>query len=232
MTPFWKQSSFFQRGQTSPFLLLVLSLEYWLSFDGHNLPVVVVMTKKITSFFQVSTVTKNRKSGTVSGAKRDRDDGDDDCIGGNSAPARSKECRIDSSLGHVNDLLSFLSDDIGEADKESSTHPNHSWKNTLRKHFQSSSFLNLAAFVAREREIHKIYPPPPSIWSALNSCPLRNVKVVIVGQDPYHGIKQAHGLSFSVEPGCAVPPSLKNMYVNVSTSIYCLLVSYQGVFNV
>lgn len=87
-----------------------------------------------------------------------------------------------------------------------------SWKNALENHFKSPSFRKLAAFVARERSAHTIYPPPSQTFTALNLCPLDSIKVVIVGQDPYHGPGQAHGLCFSVLPGQQVPPSLKNIY--------------------
>lgn len=196
------------------------------------------MTKKITSFFQVSVVPKNSQRASISGIKRGRDN--DDCllsvnarntdddtpkIDCSNVPLSIKSCLSFSSSDHVNELLSFLCEDMHEisqsgksiapldlaTDQECGGTPNCNWNFALQKHFQTAGFQKLAAFVARERQIHKIYPPPASVWSALNSCPLHMVKVVIVGQDPYHGPKQAHGLSFSVEPGCAVPPSLKNM---------------------
>jgi hypothetical protein len=195
------------------------------------------MTKKITSFFQVTARNKVTLSGTKRGrdndnsasvvALRDADDGTAkiDCF---SLPRGNKNCRSSPSQDHVNALLSFLCEDtyenvqLGKSSNplvpaaECNGQQSCCWMNELRKHFQMASFQKLAAFVAKERQIHKIYPPPAFVWSALNSCPLHMVKVVIVGQDPYHGHKQAHGLSFSVEPGCAVPPSLKNMYVNSS----------------
>jgi hypothetical protein len=87
------------------------------------------------------------------------------------------------------------------------------WKTALQPLFLTPSFADLARFVAAERTRHVVYPPPEATWTALNKCPLDAVKVVIVGQDPYHGPDQAHGLCFSVPPGQAVPPSLKNMYV-------------------
>src|SRR5690606_33184678 len=71
----------------------------------------------------------------------------------------------------------------------------------------------LAAFLAREAEDgQEIYPPRLEIFSALNATPFPSVRVVIIGQDPYHGAGQAHGLAFSVRPGVAVPPSLRNIY--------------------
>lgn len=95
---------------------------------------------------------------------------------------------------------------------------NEEWKLALKKHFSGSSFSKLAKFVSAERDQdHKtIYPSVPNTWTALNACRIDEIKVIIVGQDPYHGPNQAHGLCFSVLPGQAVPPSLKNVYKELS----------------
>mgnify|MGYP001160958801 FL=1 len=88
-----------------------------------------------------------------------------------------------------------------------------SWKEALREEFKQPYMKELAAFLRREKAAGKvIYPPGPLIFNALNSTPLDQVKVVIIGQDPYHGPGQAHGLCFSVQPGIAPPPSLQNIY--------------------
>ncbi|KAL7467774.1 hypothetical protein ACHAXS_008028 [Conticribra weissflogii] len=86
------------------------------------------------------------------------------------------------------------------------------WKNALRKQFASGKFTSLAKFVARERSSKTVYPPPHLTFSALNLTPLHRVKVVIVGQDPYHQPSQSHGISFSVPPNVQTPPSLRNIY--------------------
>lgn len=86
------------------------------------------------------------------------------------------------------------------------------WKDALSGHFKTTSFRNLAQFVQKERQSKIIYPPVSDVWTALNSCEIDDIKVVIVGQDPYHGPNQAHGLCFSVLPGQRPPPSLKNIY--------------------
>lgn len=87
------------------------------------------------------------------------------------------------------------------------------WKEALGEEFRQPYMQELGAFLRREKAAGKqIYPPGPLIFSALNSTPLDKVKVVIIGQDPYHGAGQAHGLCFSVQPGVAVPPSLVNIY--------------------
>lgn len=86
------------------------------------------------------------------------------------------------------------------------------WLAALEAEFDKPYMQSLKAFLQAEKAAGKqIYPPGPLIFNALNSTPLDQVKVVIIGQDPYHGPGQAHGLSFSVPPGVRQPPSLKNM---------------------
>ncbi|OEC61257.1 MULTISPECIES: uracil-DNA glycosylase [Pseudomonadaceae] len=87
------------------------------------------------------------------------------------------------------------------------------WKEALRDEFDKPYMNALGNFLRTEKAAGKeIYPPGPMIFNALNSTPLDQVKVVIIGQDPYHGPGQAHGLCFSVQPGVAIPPSLLNIY--------------------
>ncbi|MGM8935168.1 uracil-DNA glycosylase [Pseudomonas neustonica] len=86
------------------------------------------------------------------------------------------------------------------------------WLQALEAEFDAPYMQSLRAFLQAEKAAGKeIYPPGPLIFNALNSTPLEQVKVVILGQDPYHGPGQAHGLSFSVPPGVRQPPSLKNI---------------------
>ena len=88
-----------------------------------------------------------------------------------------------------------------------------SWKAALQEEFEQPYMKELGAFLRREKAAGKvIYPPGPLIFHALNSTPLGQVRVVILGQDPYHGPGQAHGLCFSVQPGVAPPPSLQNIF--------------------
>jgi uracil-DNA glycosylase len=86
------------------------------------------------------------------------------------------------------------------------------WKNPLKDAFNSISFKELADFVRLEYVENQIFPPGREIFNAFWHCPLPKVKVVILGQDPYHGLGQAHGLSFSVRPGVPFPPSLLNIF--------------------
>ena len=87
-----------------------------------------------------------------------------------------------------------------------------SWKQKLNSEFQKPYFLNLVSFLKDEYSTQVIYPPGSLIFNAFNYCSFNDVKVVILGQDPYHGCSQAHGLSFSVPYGVKVPPSLQNIF--------------------
>ena len=95
-----------------------------------------------------------------------------------------------------------------------------SWDKVLSQEYEKPYFLELAEFVKQERQSGKaIYPDKGLVFHALQKTPYEKVKVVIIGQDPYHGAGQAHGLSFSVEKGVALPPSLKNIYKELVADI-------------
>jgi len=97
-----------------------------------------------------------------------------------------------------------------------------SWLDYLEPEFEKAYLRDLSAFLrAEEVAGHVIYPSSDNLFSALNSTLLEQVKVVIIGQDPYHGSGQAHGLSFSVLPGVAIPPSLKNVYKELHSDLGC-----------
>ena len=86
------------------------------------------------------------------------------------------------------------------------------WLGHLQPEFDSEYMAELRAFLIAEKSKHRVYPPGGEIFSAFWHSPFKNVKVVIIGQDPYHGPGQAHGLCFSVNKGIQVPPSLQNIY--------------------
>lgn len=94
-----------------------------------------------------------------------------------------------------------------------------SWRELLSETFESESFQQTAAFVKTAYQNGTIYPPPAQIFSAFDACPVDQVKVVIIGQDPYHGPGQANGLCFSVAPGVRIPPSLKNIYQEIKNDL-------------
>ena len=77
----------------------------------------------------------------------------------------------------------------------------------------------LTSFVRREYSSKQCFPPGPLIFNAFNACPFHNVRVVIIGQDPYHDVGQAHGLCFSVNEGVAIPPSLENIYKELNRDL-------------
>jgi len=94
-----------------------------------------------------------------------------------------------------------------------------SWKTLLKDEFEKPYFSELRNFVRNEYLSNTVYPPPKFIFNALDSLPVEKVKVIILGQDPYHGPGQAHGLSFSVPEGVALPPSLKNIYKEIESDL-------------
>jgi uracil-DNA glycosylase len=93
------------------------------------------------------------------------------------------------------------------------------WQTELAAEKEKSYFQDLLAFVKSERSQKKIYPPQCDIFNALKYTPLEKVKVVIIGQDPYHGPNQAHGLCFSVLPNIPPPPSLKNIFLELNKDL-------------
>ena len=94
-----------------------------------------------------------------------------------------------------------------------------SWKERLTNEFEQPYFVDLVDFVKREYASTTIYPPAKLIFNAFDQCPFDNVKVVIIGQDPYHGPGQAHGLCFSVNDGIAFPPSLVNIFKEINDDL-------------
>ncbi|XP_031573460.1 uncharacterized protein LOC116307371 [Actinia tenebrosa] len=94
-----------------------------------------------------------------------------------------------------------------------------SWKRALAAEFDKEYFQKLTSFVASERARKTIYPPEKDVFSWTQFCDIDDIKVVIIGQDPYHGPRQAHGLCFSVQPGVPAPPSLVNIFKELSNDI-------------
>lgn len=94
-----------------------------------------------------------------------------------------------------------------------------SWKKLLQTEFEKPYFVDLIQFVKNEYTIDTCYPKQEQIFAAFNSCSVNNVKVVIIGQDPYHGEGQANGLCFSVNQGVAFPPSLSNIFKELQTDV-------------
>lgn len=94
-----------------------------------------------------------------------------------------------------------------------------SWKEVLQNEFEKDYFVKLTAFVRNEYAKKQIFPEGKNIFNAFNCCPFDKVKVVIIGQDPYHNVGQAHGLCFSVNDGIEFPPSLINIFKEIERDL-------------
>jgi len=94
-----------------------------------------------------------------------------------------------------------------------------SWKEILQEQFNSSYFISIKEFLVEEKQKFTVYPPGSLIFNAFNLTPFNAARVVIIGQDPYHGAGQAHGLCFSVPRGISVPPSLVNIFKEINEDL-------------
>jgi len=99
----------------------------------------------------------------------------------------------------------------------------NSWQQVLKEELEKEYYLQLKSFLSKEYRTHNIYPEENAIFNALNYTSYNSVKVVILGQDPYYGHGQAHGLSFSVKPNVALPPSLINIFKELKEDIACTI---------
>lgn len=114
----------------------------------------------------------------------------------------------------------------------------NSWTPWLKNEFEQPYFKQLAAFIHEEYETKRIYPPKVQVFSAFENTDINDIKVVILGQDPYHQPHQAHGMCFSVNPGIRIPPSLLNIYKEIQSEYgypipdngYLMPWARQGVF--
>lgn len=94
-----------------------------------------------------------------------------------------------------------------------------SWAEHLKGEFEKPYFTDLTTFIKKEYKERIVYPPPKDIFRAFDICPFEKVKVVILGQDPYHGVKQANGLAFAVDTETQVPPSLQNVFKEIESDL-------------
>lgn len=99
--------------------------------------------------------------------------------------------------------------------------PANDWQQVLAHEWSQPYFQQLQQFVIEEYATRKIYPAKEDVWNAFKTTAFKDVRVVILGQDPYHGANQAHGLCFSVKPGVAHPPSLRNMLKELANDVGC-----------
>lgn len=116
-------------------------------------------------------------------------------------------------------FFTFGGELIGKSIKKMEVNIHSSWKPHLANEFEKDYFKNLVAFVKNEYSKGICYPKGSQIFSAFEHCPFENVKVVIIGQDPYHGVNQANGLCFSVQDGIEHPPSLVNIFKEIEQDL-------------
>jgi uracil-DNA glycosylase len=116
--------------------------------------------------------------------------------------------------GHVADSGRWLMNKVSE---KTDVVLEESWKKVLAPEFEKPYWENLSTFVKKEYLSKKVYPPPLNVFRAFELCPFDRVKVVIIGQDPYHGHGQANGLSFAVNDKVTIPPSLKNIFKEIES---------------
>ncbi|MBQ6860407.1 MAG: uracil-DNA glycosylase [Clostridia bacterium] len=102
-------------------------------------------------------------------------------------------------------------------------HIGNRWDEILKNEFESEYYKSIREFLKKEHSQYKIYPDMNDIFNSLKYADYDNIKVVIIGQDPYHEEGQAHGLSFSVKPGIAIPPSLQNIYKELNDDLGCYI---------
>ena len=102
-------------------------------------------------------------------------------------------------------------------------HIGNRWDEILKDEFESEYYKNIRNFLKQEYSNHIIYPDMNDIFNSLKYADYDKIKVVIIGQDPYHEEGQAHGLSFSVKPGIAIPPSLLNIYKELQSDLGCYI---------
>lgn len=147
--------------------------------------------------------------------RRNEDETDSKISPGETKRPKTSSATIALSIiPEVEDLLCHLDSYKDKKASPEDIDATLTWCKSLQNHTSGPSFARLSKFITLERNDPKktIYPPPEDTFSCLNSTPLDKVKVVIVGQDPYHGPGQGHGLCFSVRKGIAIPPSLRNIY--------------------
>lgn len=199
-----------------------------------------IMQKRIETFF-VSNSSKRAKvtleaskssSSLVLSAKEfsSAENDADAKKNGDQIPRDTKEEQIRSLQemrirGNRNNALAkqavIKSEQAGDLPRISDLLIEESWKIILKDEFSKSYFEKLEKYVRSEWNSHMVFPPKDAIFRAFNSCPVDNVRVVILGQDPYHDLGQAQGLSFSVPKGKQLPSSLRNIYKELNQDLGC-----------
>jgi len=192
------------------------------------------MSKKITQFFKPTTSIKRSVPALDANFEEKQTGGENDQNSPNMpANKRIKQDEIGDAGETKKEVMlspeqkermgkNKLKAQLIRMSKEIATvHPNigPSWFEALQDEFGKPYFQKLNDFLVLERQKYTVFPSPGEVWSWTTRTPIRDIKVVILGQDPYHGPGQAHGLCFSVKPGIASPPSLVNMYKELGEDI-------------
>lgn len=171
------------------------------------------MQKSITSFFKKPAsggITKKKRTQLLSPASAKKAIEDDEL-------APDIKAKIEASRAAARAKLLARASATGTIGFESALEP--SWRHQLRATLSEPYWKTLTEFVTKERKSATVFPPPDKIFSAFNHSSFSRTRVVIIGQDPYHGPRQAHGMSFSVPEGVYPPPSLKNIYQELENDI-------------
>lgn len=167
--------------------------------------------KSIASFFKPIHESKRKLiEGEVSTPKKLKESGDEET-------KISKLSSVEKNQVKVYDSVAIKSQ-IEKANKVTPILPlniGQSWFTVLKDEFSKPYFIKLNKFVMDERKSYTIFPPPNEVFSWTQYCSMDEVKVIIIGQDPYHGLSQAHGIAFSVKKGVSLPPSLTNIFKEV-----------------
>lgn len=180
-------------------------------------------TKSIKSFFSVDGSSKKRKVENISNSEEVSIPTEDTTISPSPSLKNAKhshENNNESKIPQSNEVYEIASS-VNAVECENDNLPStgwppldtmeSSWRRRLAPEFHKPYFQRLMQFLTNEARQHTIFPPSNQLFTALNLCPFDTVKVVVIGQDPYHGPGQAHGLAFSVQKGVQLPPSLRNM---------------------
>ncbi|XP_074595714.1 uracil-DNA glycosylase 2-like [Brevipalpus obovatus] len=184
---------------------------------GRSLILTSMAQQSITSFFKPRpTTTNNPIEDTSPAKKRKREEG--------------LEVRVeDESFKKArNEKLSSEFKELCGKNEALSTEFGISWYCSLRAEFSKPYFVKLGDFLASERKQHQIYPPKDQVFTWTKACNIEDVKVVILGQDPYHGPNQGHGLCFSVQKGVQTPPSLINIFKELENDIPGFISPHHG----
>nr|CAD7404467.1 unnamed protein product [Timema cristinae] len=168
----------------------------------------MALQKNIMNFFKPLPVKRNLSSAENNVSKKQKVDQTENLLENKQVSESNVSDDILKKISIITERFAIVHPNIGET-----------WFKALKMEFEKPYFDKLNKFVSTERKTCTVYPPADKVWTWTHMCPISKVKVVILGQDPYHNPGQAHGLCFSVSKGINPPPSLLNMYRELSTDI-------------